>query len=328
MPRLQDASIADSSQPLNGLTKKQNQQLFKIYLRNAEQERTAAAVKARVEVECLQRESDARIAAANAAPLRRSAPAAPRVQPDRKDDIIDEIPLEVKNTTLKFAGLPQEEIANIYHNKFRPINLYRLRHVQSLNYERSQNQERIGIEDRMSRLKERSGLYRTFGKSFYDVWSESFTNYSLIMASLFGPTSPNLHFALIRFYGDVLQLSKVYDWHEALLPMAIQLHSYIAAKGPSDPANWTIPPGFQGRFCTPMTLIGMSSLINSGQTKRKRSTSPPSRRVERQPLGGDTNNPLFACNSFNKGVCGWANCKRVHKCKRCGSKEHGQKSCF
>lgn len=44
-------------------------------------------------------------------------------------DIIDEVPLEVKNIPLRVAGLPQEEIVRIFHNKFKLTNLYRLRHM-------------------------------------------------------------------------------------------------------------------------------------------------------------------------------------------------------
>lgn len=46
-----------------------------------------------------------------------------------EDDIIGEVPLEVKNITLRFAGLPQEEIVRIFQTKFKPINLYRFRHM-------------------------------------------------------------------------------------------------------------------------------------------------------------------------------------------------------
>lgn len=41
-----------------------------------------------------------------------------------EDDILGEVPPEVKNIILRFAGLPQEEIVRIFQNKFKPINLY------------------------------------------------------------------------------------------------------------------------------------------------------------------------------------------------------------
>lgn len=41
-----------------------------------------------------------------------------------EDDIQGEILPEVSELSLKFVGLPQEEIVKIFHNKFLPINLY------------------------------------------------------------------------------------------------------------------------------------------------------------------------------------------------------------
>lgn len=49
-----------------------------------------------------------------------------------EEDIIGEVPPEVTNISLSFAGLPQEEIVRIFHNKFKAINLYRLRHMRGL----------------------------------------------------------------------------------------------------------------------------------------------------------------------------------------------------
>ena len=59
-------------------------------------------------------ESEACVAAAAAATI---------ALPQRKiviedDDIIGDVPQEVMNITFRFAGLPQEEIVLIFHNKF------------------------------------------------------------------------------------------------------------------------------------------------------------------------------------------------------------------
>ncbi len=169
-----------------------------------------------------------------------------------------------------------------------------------------------------------SGSYKDYGNSFYEVWSEAFINYSSILVSLFGATVPRLQAALTQFYDLVLQLSKVYDWKEALLPMAIEVHSHIVTKQLTDPKQWIIPTEFQGRFCTPMTVIGMNSLL--GSIKQKRSKSPPARRRGKQ-TGSTTNNPSVVCDLLNKGSCTWVGCKKAHKCKDCGSKEHGLGSC-
>lgn len=172
----------------------------------------------------------------------------------------------------------------------------------------------------MLKLRKTSGTYKDYGSSFYEVWSEAFINYTSIMVSLFGVTAPGLHAALTQFYGLVLQLSKVYDWKQALLPMAIEVHSYIVTQQPSDPKQWVIPPEFQRRFCTPITVSGMNLLLGSGSAKRKRSKSPTRRSAR---TGSSTNNPSVVCDAFNKGSCTWGGCERSHKCRECRSRVHG-----
>ncbi len=63
----------------------------------------------------------------------------------------------------------------------------------------------------MLRLMKTSGTYKNFRKSFYEVWSESFLNYTSIMVSLFAPSTAELNVALNSFYGNILQLSQVYE---------------------------------------------------------------------------------------------------------------------
>ena len=83
------------------------------------------------------------------------------------------------------------------------------------------------MKDGMLKLRKTSGNYKDYGNNFYEVWSEAFINYTLIMVLLFGVTVSRFQAALTRFYGLVLQLSKVYDWKKALLPLAIEVHSHI-----------------------------------------------------------------------------------------------------
>lgn len=82
--------------------------------------------------------------------------------------------------------------------------------MRRLCYKAFQDQERIGIEDRMLRLRKTSGTYKDFGKILYEIWGEAFINYTAILVSLFGKESPNLHSALTQFNNNILQLSKVY----------------------------------------------------------------------------------------------------------------------
>lgn len=79
----------------------------------------------------------------------------------------------------------------------------------------------------MLRLKKNPGTYKDFGRSFYKVWSDAFINYTSILATLFGARAPDLHASLTIFYTNILQLAKVYEWQEAILPLAIEIHTHI-----------------------------------------------------------------------------------------------------
>ncbi len=158
-------------------------------LQKAQAERDAILAKSQLELECLRKESEARVAAptslANAQVPQAPAPRAP-VRED--DEIQGEIPPEVLDISLQFVGFPQEEIVTIFENKFKPINLYRLRHMRGLSFKAYKDEEQIGIEDGMLKLRKTLGSYEDYGNSFYEVWSEAFINYTSILVSPFGAT--------------------------------------------------------------------------------------------------------------------------------------------
>ena len=91
--------------------------------------------------------------------------------------------------------------------------------------------------------------------------------------------------------------------------MAIEVHTHILAQILFDPLKWNIPAEFQGRSCTPITMIGMGALL--GANKRKRSRSPASRRVKNS--SGRSNNLSVVCKLFNKGSCTWEFCLGVSR---------------
>ncbi len=104
--------------------------------------------------------------------------------------------------------------------------------------------------------------------------------------------------------------------------MAIEAHSYIVDQQPIEPLKWVILAKFLGRFCPAKTLIGMRATITD--YKRKRSQSPLSRRVK--SFSG-SNDPSVTYDLFNKGDYNLAYCERAHRCKGCGSKDHGLLEC-
>ncbi|MCJ1427566.1 hypothetical protein MMC29_005469 [Sticta canariensis] len=105
-------------------------------------------------------------------------------------------------------------------------------------------------------LRRTLGTSKTTGKSFMEVLSEAFHNYTGIMVAFLlvetqsgqdivsdedmEGAEPDRLTALFRifFTATVLQLSKVYDWQEKLLlPMTIEAHIHIVAKQPLEPLN-------------------------------------------------------------------------------------------
>ena len=121
--------------------------------------------ESKLQQELMVKELEARVAAAAAATI---APP-PRKIVMEDDDIIGEVPQEIMNITLRFAGLPQEKIVRSFYHEFKPINFYQLRQMRGLRFDTFQDEERIRIEDGMLRLRKTSGIYKDFGKSFHEI---------------------------------------------------------------------------------------------------------------------------------------------------------------
>lgn len=96
----------------------------------------------------------------------------------------------------------------------------------------------------MLRLRKISGIYKNFGKTFYNVWADAFHNYTTILVSLFGKKVPDFHTALANFYHKVYELSTVYKWQDAVVPMAIEAYTFIVAQQPTDHSKWVIAETF------------------------------------------------------------------------------------
>lgn len=129
---------------------------------------------------------------------------APKRDELEEDDIIVEVAPKVTNISPCFVGLPQEEIVKIFHNRFKAINLYRLRHMRGLRYKAFQDQERTGIKDGMIRLRKPYRTFKDFGTSFYKVWGmHSSTIPSNIVA---GVRKDNVPFSHMRGNSQLLSV--------------------------------------------------------------------------------------------------------------------------
>lgn len=238
----------------SGLTQEQSDQIAEILRQKALLEKEAAAEKTKFELECMSRESEARIAAATAVISADTAVA--RRPMDGEDDSTCEVHPESQSIRRRFARLPQDQIVKIFHNKFDPINLYRLRYRRGLQAEADQDQDTFFIKDGVLKVRRAGGSYKDFGESFHEVWGEAFLNYTAIFISFVGREASDLCVALLQFHGRILELSRIYEWQGAVLPLAIEVHSFFIGQNPLNPENWSIPANFQSTFCPSYKAVG------------------------------------------------------------------------
>lgn len=65
--------------------------------------------------------------------------------------------------------------------------------------------------------------------------------------------------------------SQIYKWQEAVLSLAIDLHTLIVCNAPTDIAKWAIPHEFKSRFClSSLTILGTSCSSGITSPKHKR----------------------------------------------------------
>jgi hypothetical protein len=129
------------------------------------------------------------------------------------DDDADEILLEIKSHHVRFVSLSSNEIVKIFNEKFKLINLYKLRHMRDFNHEFFENQNRIDFEnnDQLKNLKKTIEILKNFEKTFYEIYFETFINYQMMIISLFVKISSKLFVTLMKFYQNILELVKLYD---------------------------------------------------------------------------------------------------------------------
>lgn len=208
-------------------------------------------------------ESRARIAVIQAGAATAIAPPA---QLDKKEPI-GEISQATLLVASRYPGLPKAEIARIFGNKFRPENLYRLRHLKGR--EDKDREENVTIENGQMKLKRVTGTLRDFGTS-WDIWSESFINYTMIMVDFFGASSPTLFCVLLLFYTRIRKLSKIYDWQGAILSLAIDYHTDITSNDHTDVDAWALPQDWIHQYCSPHHV-----LPHNGPSKKRPAASSP-----------------------------------------------------
>lgn len=95
----------------------------------AERLQQFAEDKALLEMEYVRREGDARLAVFNTRREPGTQGRHDRARNDDDDGLVQTAPSEVSARRDIFSGLSEEEIVEIFKNKFKPMNLYKSRHL-------------------------------------------------------------------------------------------------------------------------------------------------------------------------------------------------------
>lgn len=287
----------------SSFTREQLDAKFALDQRKVEAELAEIEARTRRENE----ESQARISAIQSGVVT----ATPRTQANEEEEPIGEISPATLLVASRYPGLPKAEIARIFSNKFRPENLYKLRHLKGR--EDKDREENITIENGLMKLKRVTGTLRDFGSSL-DIWSEAFLNYSMIMVDFFGVAFPSLFRALSIFHQKIRSLSKIHEWQGAVLPLAIDYHTEVITGTPTNSEDWTVPQTWIDQYCSPHHVL-------SNLSSKKRTATTNAEGHASKKVAGEV------CRNFNTKGCTFKECNREHKCSECSSKDHGANTC-
>ena len=110
-----------------------------------------------MELECLWKESEAGVATATTLAGNAAQAVKSMAQTSGDDkDLQDEVCPKVLNLSFEFVKLSQKEIVKIFRNKFKPMILYQLWAMQGLVFEAYQDKKKIGIKNRILKLRKTS----------------------------------------------------------------------------------------------------------------------------------------------------------------------------
>lgn len=269
-----------------GLTQEQRNARFALEQRKLEAdlakvEADRAAIEARTARE--NEESRARITAIQAGPAVARTPTAAE-----EEDSTGEVPQAALLVASHHPGLPKAEIARIFSNKFRPQNLFKPRHLKGR--EDRDREENNTIENGTMKLKKSTVNLDDFGSSS-EIWSEGFLNYVMVMSDFFGSAFPSLVRVLLRFHNKIKMLSKIYDWRNAVIPLAIDYHTEVTTGNHTDVEAWALPQHWVDTYCTPQYVSSSSFSGQIGRSSKTRGNYQDhqltsARRIYRRKHGG------------------------------------------
>lgn len=285
------------------LTREQIDARFALEQRKMEADLAATEARTARENE----ESRARVAALQSGAVVAAAPRTPVYE----DDWIEEISPEISLVARRYPGLPKAEVARIFSNRFRPERLHKLRYFDGR--EEKDRDENAGIKGDCKKIKRVMGTLRDFGSTF-DIWSKCFINYCMIMMDFFGAAFPTLFRVLLLFHNKIQELSEIYEWQNAVLPLAIDYHTAITASDHTDAKAWTLPQHWIDHYCASQYNLNVPP-------PKKRALNISSEWHMNKKRVGEV------CRNFNTKGCSFQKCAREHRCTECNSKEHGAYAC-
>jgi len=212
-----------------------------------------------------------------------------------------------RQQVLSFPTVPKKHVIAIARNTFDPANLPSL---DSLIVDDLTSDVTISFED--GKIKQSKNVGKASAIKSLAVWSKNFITYVSIVSIFHGVKYPQIVRKLLEFHNIIGELSQTYDWHKAVLPLALLLHRTALHKGFADLDAWELPATLIDRYCR--AHIKSSGPLNN--------TSIPKRSFEENP----TNKPGVICTNFNYRSCTSGYCKRDHKCSQCGG-NHPAKAC-
>ncbi|MCJ1262847.1 hypothetical protein MMC22_002717 [Lobaria immixta] len=114
---------------------------------------------------------------------------------------------------------------------------------------------------------------------------------------------------LLLHHTKIRKLSKVYEWHGAALPLALDFHPEITTTNHTDVDGWTLPQAWVDQYCSPHNVLA----------------DPSKKRAANATLEGPTSKKGTGevRRNYNMKGCTFKECAREHKCSDCNSKEHG-----
>ncbi|MCJ1359938.1 MAG: hypothetical protein MMC33_009941 [Icmadophila ericetorum] len=214
------------------------------------------------------------------------------------------IPPEAMSAINLRPDLPRDEIKRIYLNTFTPKNLYKLTEGSIIND--NHREQNMVLEGESIKFVRTTGTYKDYGKDA-QIWSEGFLNYLYIMQHFHGSKHNNLCGEMILFHSHVIRLSRVYDWSNAVVILALVHRQNICSTGPTDPGKWVIPQELVHRYCHDGTVKTMASKRRASEDV---SSSSRKRRI-------DPNNDSIICRKYqSEQGCQNPDCHRCHEKKR------------